>query len=790
MVFWKTTQAAQPAPTAACAGLDNSEELLAEVDEPPDLVKTNLFGSPQKMTPQYTKAPPYPFSRRESLLTRQLHSETEHSDDDHIRHPPRALSTQSNWSSHSAGSTAELTSDDGISMQSPTISPPLPPTHTRNALPMLEKLLARKVAIAGQEHDASGRKEVEPEKAVEATLGRKRCIMFACRGKEESKPVAPLPLPTSIPEKPAEIELPKRKCTIKFACPTRSDSQTKTAETTKLQRSKSPPPMQRHASTTHQPKAHRGSDSTVTLGSPKSVRKSPSITTTAPAPTSAEASKSILTRTASNVAEDTGTEATRFHEFYSSEDEPEDWVQEVTCHRSRLTVSDTLQKENVLRKACEEVEDEAVEDEDEDEEDEAAEIADEADAFDEEDEEDEEAEDEDESEGSDAGFHSDDEEGFAASDSDGEESDYEWWRPGGSTAATSIEHLGLTAPHQKLKSSPVASSFGSVSSEHPPKSRPHRSPRNRRRTPAIHIGVRPEEPDLPDSTDFVCGTLDEDRPLEQAYLNRKKQLEAAKHKARPQDIDPTFPTSDPDMDEEDDEDIEDPEESENEDLVHGEMEELDHDHEGTLRRRPSPPPRRKINTHHSPPPARFHSPPPSKRVTSKHHSPPPPLRRRLTRSPPPNKLFGQSPRRARSPAPGNMMTSPPNTLRSSPSRGAAFATAAQGLAERPQLTHTASLPRGGFLISRMCSKRFDDHHGSVSANHPDVPKRHAIDIVKGLEKKRQRRKEKMWQKMCAKNAAKGEKAYKVKPGKGAERMREVGLQLQKYKGKAEHIISV
>ena len=90
----------------------------------------------------------------------------------------------------------------------------------------------------------------------------------------------------------------------------------------------------------------------------------------------------------------------------------------------------------------------------------------------------------------------------------------------------------------------------------------------------------------------------------------------------------------------------------------------------------------------------------------------------------------------------------------------------------------------------MCPKRFDDHHGSVSANHPDVPKRGAIDIVKGLEKKRQRRKEKMWQKMCAKNAAKGEKAYKVKPGKGAERMREVGLELQRYKGKGEHIISV
>jgi len=89
--------------------------------------------------------------------------------------------------------------------------------------------------------------------------------------------------------------------------------------------------------------------------------------------------------------------------------------------------------------------------------------------------------------------------------------------------------------------------------------------------------------------------------------------------------------------------------------------------------------------------------------------------------------------------------------------------------------------------------REDNIDGSGTAagtGNTDIPKRGAIDIVKGLEKKRQRRKEKMWQKMCAKNAAKGEKAYKVKPGKGAERMREVGLELQRYHGKGEHILSV
>lgn len=89
-----------------------------------------------------------------------------------------------------------------------------------------------------------------------------------------------------------------------------------------------------------------------------------------------------------------------------------------------------------------------------------------------------------------------------------------------------------------------------------------------------------------------------------------------------------------------------------------------------------------------------------------------------------------------------------------------------------------------------------DHEGSDTAGGAttDIPKRGAIDIVKGLEKKRQRRKEKLYQKLCAKAANKGEKPYKVKPGRGAERMREVGLELQRYRGtgqgQAEHILSV
>lgn len=83
----------------------------------------------------------------------------------------------------------------------------------------------------------------------------------------------------------------------------------------------------------------------------------------------------------------------------------------------------------------------------------------------------------------------------------------------------------------------------------------------------------------------------------------------------------------------------------------------------------------------------------------------------------------------------------------------------------------------------------NDSDGAATA--VEIPKRGAIDIVKGLERKRRLRKEKMHQKMCAKQAAKGEKQYKVKPGKGCERMRELGLQIQEYKGgRAEHILSL
>ena len=92
-------------------------------------------------------------------------------------------------------------------------------------------------------------------------------------------------------------------------------------------------------------------------------------------------------------------------------------------------------------------------------------------------------------------------------------------------------------------------------------------------------------------------------------------------------------------------------------------------------------------------------------------------------------------------------------------------------------------------MSKLATINSDDEASDSDAKTV-VPKRGAVDIVKGLEKKRQFRKRKLAQKMSAKAATKGDKPHKVKPGTGCERMREVGLALQEYQGKAEHILSL
>lgn len=98
-----------------------------------------------------------------------------------------------------------------------------------------------------------------------------------------------------------------------------------------------------------------------------------------------------------------------------------------------------------------------------------------------------------------------------------------------------------------------------------------------------------------------------------------------------------------------------------------------------------------------------------------------------------------------------------------------------GLAERPALTTSSSLPRTPVTLH---PPEFVDEDDEDTPN--EFPMRRAIDIKVGLEKRRQRRKEQLYKKM----QRKGTKDKRPPPGKGCERMREVGLGLAAHKGKA------
>ncbi|GJC94957.1 hypothetical protein ColKHC_03783 [Colletotrichum higginsianum] len=281
-----------------------------------------------------------------------------------------------------------------------------------------------------------------------------------------------------------------------------------------------------------------------------------------------------------------------------------------------------------------------------------------------------------------------------------------------------------------------------------------------RRGRAHRIKIRPGTPELPDSTDFVCGTLDEDRPMEDAYMSCLAARRREKLQLIPQDIDPSFPASDPE--DEGEEEIYNPvhHSSDDEMFFHGKMDDLHHANDRSRRRK---------KTEHTSP-KRFHSPPPLKRRAS----PAPKARGRS-----PRRLFdGPSPRRLRSPAP-QMLRSPP----ASPRNGHG-AIAFKTLASRPGLTVTKSLPRPPSMFPHMAKGR------RVKAPANDIHIRGAIDIVKGLERKRQRRKEKFYQKYC--NRARKGQVPERKPqrGLGCERMRELGLLMAGKIDQGNYVLSV
>lgn len=97
-----------------------------------------------------------------------------------------------------------------------------------------------------------------------------------------------------------------------------------------------------------------------------------------------------------------------------------------------------------------------------------------------------------------------------------------------------------------------------------------------------------------------------------------------------------------------------------------------------------------------------------------------------------------------------------------------------GIGERPALITSASVPRTP-LAPGPNPLEYDDENLDVN----DMPVRRAIDIQVGLEKRRQRRKDQLYRKQHRKPA----KEKRPAPGRGAERMREMGLAAHAYKGK-------
>ncbi|KAL7911062.1 hypothetical protein GGI35DRAFT_334571 [Trichoderma velutinum] len=715
-----TLPSTSQAPEWAIQGSD----LVEDLDEPPEL---RLYMPTPKPLP-FQRAPVRPQQIASSLLTQAILGQSDE-EDGHIFHPSKTYSQRrrSMVSNASIASTADLTSDTGLTSPSRT-NTPSPPLPDFSTLRLHHGTADQKPGFLASFFGA--RKVEEPVKEAP----RKRCIQFACAAKPQTQPQAvavATPSAASPPtlKTPLAQEPPKR-C-IKFACTARPSSAQKT----------SPKP--------YEPSTPRRS---MTLPVPISPRL---------APAQQESVKASLVRPRFLRASSTELirDASQFHEFASGMAREDDWIRQENSTQTKLTISDTLVKENLFRRLGAEAEEEAemeereedeaetaMDDEDDDDDEDEDDEDDELDVLDMEDEDEDEEDDEDDEadDGSD-GYHTDEETGFA--DSDDEDDDDEnmvLWTPGRAPSVPRqvtprlARRLSLTEQHSD-------SSIGS-----------RRSPR--RSVKARPIGPQVEAPDLPDSTDFVCGTLDEDRPVEDAYLSCLAARRNEKLRIIPQDIDPSFPASD--LDEEDDEDVYvAAADSDDHPWIHGAMEDLDMETDRARKRRKNA----------NPSPRRFRSPPPKRRGS--------PAPKPRARSPKP--LFDrQSPRRARSPAPKAVAIATPIQT---PRQGAH--TKFQ-LAGRPGLTQTKSLPRPAAIFRHQKQPK-----GSKTSSDTDGHLRSAIDIVKGLEKKRLRRKEKFFQKYCDR-ARRGQiPERKPLPGLGAERMRELGLLMAGKKDPGNYVLS-
>jgi hypothetical protein len=573
-------------------------------------------------------------------------------------------------------------------------------------------------------------KVVDPsENTVEANLGRKRCISFACGRKtddqnEPKTPVSPSGSQTFPPKAQAPKQEPeeaaiqplKRKTTLTFVCPGRETA--------------APRERSLGRKTSLRPRCRGSPAPALRKSSPdlKDTTKNLAQEVVASASTDR---KGIPT---SGLGKFEESEATRFHEFASSMDEDDEWVSKELDYLEKITLNDCMKKEMAIRRLGEQAEQEALEEEEYDVED----LADDDSTV--------------HDFSSDDGNESDNEAGFAESDdSDNEGSDYEFWAPSLAIPEAPTEPISARPTMERRVSN---TSFDSMTDDHnswlpAPLKMGYRRPLKISQS----IKIRPRTPQLPDSTDFVCGTLDEDRPLEAAYKSCLEQRRLLKQVPIPQDIDPSFPTSDPE---------------DNEDLEPSEEELSESDSEPTRGRTEGD--ARKPSPRHSP--KRLMSPPPRRagRTSPKRLKSPPPRMR--AKSPPPHV-------RAKSPIPAKWEFTEEMHLVKSP-EGLNIS----HLVQRRPLVRTKSLPRTPNPFFTGLDK--DHRWKSIPALSESPEREHSrtrelhtrgpVDIVEGLEKKRQKRKEKFWRQHCRK-AAKEQLGKRPVPGHGAERMKELGLEV-------------
>jgi hypothetical protein len=730
VLAWTATNSANVEPSV-------EEDSGAETDEPPELsMPISLISAHFQRTPIRRGS-----EHHESLLTKALQSQSE---EDESEAHPQSRRRRSVASNTSFASTADLTCATAITTPARTSSPS--PRLPSVGFAPATTVTARD-ALQNRGPDVS-------------TLAKKRCISFACAAKPKSDEKTAMPPPPRPTRAEANVEGAVKKRAIKFACPSQPQ---KAKDAQQLDtRPRTPVPRgtpnaskdssnldkARSSSTV---RAFRSPTSRRTPGSPMAVRK-----------------KGWITAGAGEMESD----CVRFHEFASGESVVDDWIRRDRASlQPKLTVDDTLKKENAIRKLGKEAEEEAeLEDEIDEEEDEEVDEADLIDDDDDEDdesgsrdEEDDDSDDQDEddeddegqgdadtelawaSEASD-GYKTDNEIGFAESDDD--DDDLVLWTTRIGHYASLSGALSMTRRLSQGEKSDSSTSSGQKSSQS-----------RKKRSKTRPVPFRSETPELPDSTDFVCGTLDEDKPLEEAYITCVEARRRDRQQLIPQDIDPSFPTSEPE-DEGDELYRKGYGESEDHPLLHGELEDLDHDRDRRGRKKKGS----------VPSPKRCRSPPPKRRP-----SPAPKARGRSPRKP-----FDQRSPRLLTPMP----LAAPQTPVISPlheSEAVVF----KSLAFRPGLTHTKSLPKRSGMLPHLKARK-----SKTGTATRDTHVRGAIDIVKGLEQKRLRRKEKYNQKYY--NRARKEKAHPKRPppGQGASRMRELGLIMAGKVGQGNYVLSI